>query len=203
MTVSAKSGKIHMSNSATTGTIDWNNAKVIPQQAKQDLIANRPTLKKMIKAYLKPYQASPEKIFPGFQHVASKRRAAKYEVIVGNVGTVFEGNNQAEAEEEYQDYVVMAKEAHGRPAGESVTLTREGEPWQEHPGREARRITIARPKYVPKGLTHIWAAAAKVAHQEGKLLKKRTANRRKGGINYHAVNREYTRLLKTYRKMAA
>jgi len=77
MTISAKSGNIHLSNSAITGTIDWDQAKITPKEAKKALIANRPILRGMIKAYLKPYQASPEKIFPGIQHVIGTRRQVR------------------------------------------------------------------------------------------------------------------------------
>lgn len=57
-----------------------------------------------------------------------------YEVIVGNVGTVYNGLDYTEALRLYRVYVDMSGEKYGRAAGESVTLMVDGEPDKEHIG---------------------------------------------------------------------
>lgn len=58
----------------------------------------------------------------------------KYEVIVGNIGTVYNGNNKREAQLVYTTYVDRSKSGRGRCAGESVYLMANGDPIQEHQG---------------------------------------------------------------------
>ena len=57
-----------------------------------------------------------------------------YQVIVGNVGTVYDGDNRKEAEDAYADYVDFSKALMGRVGGEAVTLFCDGEILLEHPG---------------------------------------------------------------------
>jgi hypothetical protein len=58
-----------------------------------------------------------------------------YEVIVGNVGSVYYGNNRAEALNTYRSYVRSSKEHSGaRCYGEDVILLVDGEIKQEHTG---------------------------------------------------------------------
>lgn len=45
-----------------------------------------------------------------------------YRVIVGNIGTVYEGGKWAEASSIYEEYVSQSKNNYGRAAGEAVTL---------------------------------------------------------------------------------
>jgi hypothetical protein len=52
----------------------------------------------------------------------------KFEVIVGNIGTVYSGTNRHEAEGAYNEYVVASKLKAGRAAGEQVTMMKDGEP---------------------------------------------------------------------------
>lgn len=47
--------------------------------------------------------------------------AGKCSVLVGNIGTVFEGD-MGEAIKVYEDYVEISKMPHGRAAGEEVIL---------------------------------------------------------------------------------
>ena len=54
-----------------------------------------------------------------------------YAVIVGNVGQVWAGNNPVEAQKQYSEWIAEAKGETGRAAGETVTLTRNGEPLRE------------------------------------------------------------------------
>lgn len=57
---------------------------------------------------------------------------ARYEVIVGNVGTVPVGNELSEAESVFDDYVKMSAAEIGRAAGEDVVLMEDGEPIKEY-----------------------------------------------------------------------
>ena len=51
-----------------------------------------------------------------------------YEVIVGNIGTVYSGDDMAEAKSTYESYVADSKADYGRAGGEDVTLMVDGEP---------------------------------------------------------------------------
>lgn len=55
----------------------------------------------------------------------------KYQVIVGNVGTVLDTDDQAKATATFQEYVWKSVEQDGRVSGEPVTLMRDGEPLAE------------------------------------------------------------------------
>ena len=58
----------------------------------------------------------------------------KYEVVVGNIGTVYSGNNMRIAERTYDDYVRISKRAHGRASGEFVILFNDGAITREYLG---------------------------------------------------------------------
>jgi len=55
-----------------------------------------------------------------------------YEVIVGNIGVVYRGNDEADAVQEYEDYVVESKAGYGRAGNEAVVLMKDGEVYKEH-----------------------------------------------------------------------
>ena len=58
-----------------------------------------------------------------------------YEVIVGNVGSVYHGRSRTTALATYESYVEISKEHVGaRCYGEDVTLLVDGEIEQEHMG---------------------------------------------------------------------
>lgn len=57
-----------------------------------------------------------------------------YAVIVGNIGTVYDGDSRDEATTSYTTYVKQSMDGIGRAAGEPVTLTRDGEIILEHEG---------------------------------------------------------------------
>jgi len=59
---------------------------------------------------------------------------AWYEVVVGNIGTVYDGNNPVEARKDYGEYVKQSKNGYGRAAGESVTIFKDGDVHLEHIG---------------------------------------------------------------------
>jgi hypothetical protein len=56
----------------------------------------------------------------------------KYEIIVGNIGFVYETNNPIDARHVYGQYKRQSLSGIGRAGGESVTLTMDGEPILEH-----------------------------------------------------------------------
>lgn len=58
----------------------------------------------------------------------------KYQVIVGNIGTVCDTDDRADAIDEYEDYVLFSEQGHGRASGEPVTLFEDGEIIREHEG---------------------------------------------------------------------
>ena len=51
----------------------------------------------------------------------------KYQVVVGNVGTVYDGNNVREAMRVYRTYRVESMFGKGRASGEQVTLFEDGD----------------------------------------------------------------------------
>lgn len=59
-----------------------------------------------------------------------------FEVIVGNVGRVHEGNHENLARQIFNNYVTLSKQGYGRVAYESVTLFKEGEPIKEYHGKQ-------------------------------------------------------------------
>lgn len=58
----------------------------------------------------------------------------EYQVIVGNIGNVYDGNNYVTAMSNYGNYVDASKNNYGRAAGENVTLMRDNEPMVEYFG---------------------------------------------------------------------
>lgn len=56
-----------------------------------------------------------------------------YQVIVGNIGTVYEGSLPVTALGVYGEYKRQSKAGHGRAAGESVTILKNNEIWVDHP----------------------------------------------------------------------
>ena len=70
---------------------------------------------------------------------ASKREKHDYEVVVGNVGTVYSGGSLKKALAKFRAYVEESKAgrpngAAGRASGEDVTLFRDGDIFKEHVG---------------------------------------------------------------------
>lgn len=62
----------------------------------------------------------------------------RYEVIVGNIGTVHRGNNLMVACAKFQSHKKDSKANYGRAAGEPVTLMDRGEPKLEYAGTLSR-----------------------------------------------------------------
>lgn len=58
----------------------------------------------------------------------------KYEVTVGNLGSVIETESYEEAKATFNEYVELSETQYGRVAGEFVILWENGEPIEEHLG---------------------------------------------------------------------
>lgn len=52
---------------------------------------------------------------------------ARYEVVVGNVGTVYAGDDAAAAQAAFDEYLNQSIHGHGRAQGEPVTMFEDGE----------------------------------------------------------------------------
>ena len=57
---------------------------------------------------------------------------SKFEVYVGNIGMVYDGNNKEEAKKVFVEYVEQSTMKYGRASNEDVTLFEEGEPIENH-----------------------------------------------------------------------
>lgn len=57
-----------------------------------------------------------------------------FEVVVGNIGTVFAGSDGARAADVFEDYMKRSKSGRGRAAGEDVVLVEDGEITVEYIG---------------------------------------------------------------------
>jgi hypothetical protein len=55
-----------------------------------------------------------------------------WELIVGNLGTVYSGTDGFHAIVDFNEYVKMSKDGYGRVAGEPVTLFKNGEVHKEY-----------------------------------------------------------------------
>ena len=56
----------------------------------------------------------------------------KYQVVVGNIGTVTSTSNGLDANRVFNEYVARSKSGYGRASGESVVLMRGDEILKEH-----------------------------------------------------------------------
>lgn len=66
---------------------------------------------------------------------------SKHQVIVGNIGTVYDGPNLKAAESSYLDYVHLSKsDLGGRASGEDVTWMVDGEPSREYEGKPPDQV---------------------------------------------------------------
>ena len=59
---------------------------------------------------------------------------AHYQVIVGNIGTVYSGPHLPTARIQYNEYVSQSRDNYGRAAGESVVLLTDDEICDEYDG---------------------------------------------------------------------
>ncbi len=56
----------------------------------------------------------------------------KYQVIVGNIGTTYTGDDYHEALRQYGEYKRQSKARYGRCAGEPVVILQDGEPMAKY-----------------------------------------------------------------------
>ena len=68
---------------------------------------------------------------------------AVYEVVVGNIGKVHEGNNPVDARKIYGEYRAQSLSNTGRAGGEDVTLFKDGEPELEFVGQLTKDQALA------------------------------------------------------------
>jgi len=93
----------------------------------------------MVRPTLKYLEALRKYLYEWYEQVNEAiAKMPNYEVIVGNVGTVFDGNDQEEAERAFNDYVRSSKTGRGRAGGESVVFLMNGEIVAEHEGDPER-----------------------------------------------------------------
>ena len=59
---------------------------------------------------------------------------ARYEIVVGNIGTVYSGDNRNQATGTFNLYVDRSLSKYGLAAGEPVTMMVDGEPAREYAG---------------------------------------------------------------------
>lgn len=58
----------------------------------------------------------------------------EYQVIVGNIGIIYDGDSYEDAITIYDDYVDASKHKNSRVAGENVTIMQDGDPMVEYFG---------------------------------------------------------------------
>jgi len=61
---------------------------------------------------------------------------ARYDVVVGNIGTVYSGGSFTVAHLRFAEYKTQSLDGYGRAGGESVILFKDGEIIAEHFGTE-------------------------------------------------------------------
>lgn len=66
-----------------------------------------------------------------------KEGAVKFEVVVGNVGTIYSGENACAAHGTYRDAMILSASKQGRASGESITLLQDGEVVKKYEGEGA------------------------------------------------------------------
>ena len=79
-----------------------------------------------------PKYRLPEHRVPNGPHI--RKISREYEVVVGNIGSVFAGSDPKKAVDVFKDYMKQSKEGYGRAAGEDVVLFEDGEIIVEYVG---------------------------------------------------------------------
>jgi len=64
-----------------------------------------------------------------------------FQVVVGNIGTVYDGDDAGEATETYEEYAKQSRKGYGRAADEEVSLFIGGE-WARHNHSEEADIIV-------------------------------------------------------------
>jgi hypothetical protein len=58
----------------------------------------------------------------------------RYQVIVGNIGTVYDGTSKVNALKDFEEYKEQSESGVGRAGGENVVLFENGEPIKQFTG---------------------------------------------------------------------
>lgn len=69
-------------------------------------------------------------------------RNVNWQVIVDNVGTVYDGTDETVARKSYNDYVTISKAGHGRAGGKNVSLFDDSDVVEEHRGDTMITTTV-------------------------------------------------------------
>jgi hypothetical protein len=64
----------------------------------------------------------------------------RFEVIVGNIGTVYDGASRKDANTTFNVYVELSQRQTGRAAGENVTMLIDGDIVKEFDGKLGKRV---------------------------------------------------------------
>jgi hypothetical protein len=106
--------------------IGWQEADQLGRML--EAIENKGDVEDMVAGLIREEEEVEER--PGMRASANR-----WEVLVGNIGKVFDGTRESAARVAYKDYVIQSKSGNGRASGESVTLMKNGEPVSEHFGK--------------------------------------------------------------------
>lgn len=71
----------------------------------------------------------------------------EYEVVVGNVGSVYKGNSKVKAHTDYIHYLDQSKSGRGRAGNQEVTMFKNGEPTQEYVPAEGQLAELEPQQY--------------------------------------------------------
>lgn len=97
--------------------------------------------RRIVRKSPKKRSAAPKKRASSKRNAAPKRRPSSprtshsYTVLVGNIGTVYDGKSKASADADYRHYVAESKSGSGRAGGESVTMFEDGRIIREFEGQ--------------------------------------------------------------------
>ena len=80
---------------------------------------------------------------------------AEYRVVVGNIGTVYDGDSKIKADRDYKEYVEQSRSDYGRASREPVYMFVDGELLREHiPETNGDNDVVVPPPPLPWGLQH-------------------------------------------------
>jgi len=124
----------------------------------------------------------------------------RYEVIVGNIGSVHSGRDLKKALRVFNEYAEQSQGNYGRAAGEDVTLMRDGEPYKEYYGHQVNPSGIkAQVRRLPSGQIQLKVPLRRgenpltKAHQLAKALGRKVVSvTRAGGRVLNPQLQKYT-----------
>lgn len=79
---------------------------------------------------------------PALAELRGQAKPDWHEIVVGNIGTVYSGNNRSVAMAKWNTYREQSREDSGRASGESVTWLKNGEIWREFIGSLAKEESL-------------------------------------------------------------